>query len=549
MLRKVSLLIFFLTALSAPAQADWFSGSADLQKLLSSPEVTVGDYELSKDELLTFYTARNFRAAWDFNGSSNSETFSAFLTSISQLIDYHGLQREDYALELMQKLVSLPDNDSKASLELLVTDTLIKLSHDLHGDSIDLTDLYPGWNFKRSPLDVPTSLNAAISGGSLNEYIESITPKNPAYRQLAEDLRIYRGIASKGGWKKIEPGSPLKPGDHGVRITELRERLAAEGYSEAASQDESASSFYDETLKKAVMRYQSQNGLASDGSIGPRALDALNTPLSVRLDQIMANMERWRHMPEDFPPGRYALVNIPDQSIVFFEDGKAIYHGLVIVGRVDRKTPFIQSTIRSMIFNPIWHVPSKIARKDILPKLKSDPHYLEKLGFVISGSADDPHGANIDWKSITEREFDFRLRQSPGDLNSLGRLKFDFDNDFAVYMHGTPHQELFKKNERALSSGCVRLHDPEKVAEILLASNKGGPWDIPHIEDTINSNKTHWVGFPNPLPLYIVYWSVFQDANDQINFRNDIYDYDSFLMQNMRSDDGQEGSQKGTLSQ
>jgi len=312
----------------------------------------------------------------------------------------------------------------------------------------------------------------------------------------------------------------------------LRARLMAEGYLPA--QSHARSDIFDAALQKAVKAYQIRNGLDIDGNLGQKTLISMNISIDKRIDQITANMERWRHMPEDFPPERYTLVNIPDAKIDIFEKGISIYHGPVIVGRVDRKTPFIQSIIRSMIINPAWHVPVKIARKDILPKLRQDPHYLEKLGFVIKGSTDDPHGENIDWKSIDESTFAFKLRQSPGDMNSLGRLKFDFDNDFAVYMHGTPHQELFKKNVRDLSSGCVRLNDPQQVAAILLASN-AEPWDVERIDEEIESNKTKWIPLAKPIPIDIVYWTVFADEKGRINFRSDIYDYDQFLVQNMQN--------------
>jgi murein L,D-transpeptidase YcbB/YkuD len=287
---------------------------------------------------------------------------------------------------------------------------------------------------------------------------------------------------------------------------------------------------FDEDLAKAVIQYQIRNGLQPDGHIGEKTLDALNTPIASRIEQIRANMERWRHMPEDFPPDRYALVNMADATIQIVEDSKEIYRGLVVIGKIDRKTPFIQSRVRSMIVNPSWHVPTKIAQKDILPKLRKDPHYLEKLGFVIKGNESDPYGEKIDWKKIPEREFNFSLRQAPGDQNSLGHLKFDFDNDFAVYMHGTPHQDLFDKAQRNFSSGCIRLQEPDDIGEILL-SGTPGHWDADKIEKEIDGGKTRWVAIKNPMPLYVLYWSVFFDPESgAINFRKDVYDYDQILI-------------------
>ncbi len=533
---KIILVVVFWLAIATPAYADAFSGNGDLQAILAMPELSVDGYELSKDELNSFYVLRGYHPVWDFSGHANSEAFAAFLDSITHLIDYHGLERDDYPIDMMRQLAGASDSESKTKLELMVSDTLLHLAHDLHGDYIDLAKLYPGWNFQRADTDIAAGLSAAITAGNLNDYMESLTPKNLAYKQLAQALQNYRGFAAVGEWPKIDPGPALHPNDNNPRVGELRLRLAAEGYLPPMTLLPEQANQFDDDLRKAVLAYQVRNGLETDGNVGAKAFEALNVPLAARIDQIRANMERWRHMPDDFPPDHYVLVNIPDASVIIVEDGKIIYHGHVIVGRVDRKTPFINSVIKSMIVNPSWHVPIKIARKDILPKLRKDPHYMEKLGIVIVGESDDPYGADIDWRSMRERDFDFKLRQEPGDQNSLGRLKFDFANDFAVYMHGTPHQELFKKFERTLSSGCVRLEEPEQVAQVFLSHNKGD-WDIAKIEDAINSGKTRWIGLTQPMPIFIVYWSVFTDDSGAVNFRKDVYDYDRILMQDLKGEE------------
>jgi L,D-transpeptidase YcbB len=533
-LHKYFLVLLFGVCLTSPSWAAIFSTDVpDLQKALSVPTLTIEGYELSKDELNSFYAVRHYKPAWNLIWQNDQAAFAAFIDSVEKLINYHGLQREDYAIALMQKLALGSDSDTHEKLEFFVTDTVIRLAHDLHGDTIDLAELYPGWTYHRNELDIPLAVATAVESNQLKELIDRLTPQDPAYRDLAVALQTYNGMMTKNPWSMIDPGPTLRPNDKGLRVEQLRQRLMAENYLPPSLTSDQSNQIFDETLHQAVLVYQSRNGLDPDGNLGPKTLEALNIPLHTRLDQIKANMERWRHIPDAFPPSRYALVNIPDFSLTIYTAGKPLYHGPVIIGQVVRKTPFIQSAIRSMIVNPFWHVPSKIARKDILPKLKKDPHYLEKLGFVISGSKDDPHGDTIDWQSIHEREFDFHLRQAPGDMNSLGRLKFDFDNDFSVYMHGTPHQELFKKFERDLSSGCIRLRDPEQVAAIVLADNKD-PWDVKKIEEEIQTGKTRWVGLANPLPLSVLYWTVFQGDDGYINFRNDIYGYDRFLMETMR---------------
>ncbi len=533
----------FLAALIAlPAKASWaveWHAGEDLHTALGAGDeaktddtITVDNVDLDRQDLVDFYTARDFQPAWDFAGPANEAAFTAFLDSIQRTIDWHGLVREDYPLDEMRKLATADNSDSRTQLELLVTGTLLHLARDLHGDDIDLDTLYPGWNFHRDAVDIPAGLANAVAANAVNTFIDGLAPQSTTYQKLGQALQQYRDIQAKGAWPLIDAGRALHVKDHDKRVAQLRARLTAEGYLPASDMSAKQAALFDDDLHKALMDYQTRNGLNPDGNAGTRTIQTLNVPIATRIDQIRANMERWRHMPDKFPPDRYVMVNIPEATVRIAENGSVIYEGPVIVGQVERKTPFIDSEVRSMIVNPAWHVPSKIAREDILPKLRKDPHYLEKLGFTIKGSEKDPHGKNIDWNSVSDEEFDFHLRQDPGKLNSLGRLKFDFDNDFAVYMHGTPHQELFKKNERTLSSGCVRLRDPEKVAEILLAGNPGN-WDAQHIEDAIATKKTHWVGLKNPIPIFIVYWTVFADADQKIEFRDDAYSYDQFLMESL----------------
>jgi len=533
-MKRIARLILCLGLLSvAPALAAPQLGAETIKQSLAGPVISIGHYELDKDGLNEFYAARDYRPAWDLAGAENSSALSGFVASIDKTISYHGLEPTDYALDVMRQLASAGDEDSHLKLEFLVTDTLLRLAHNLHGDNIDLGELYVGWKFHRGEIDIPAVMQKAVAANDVNNVFEQLTPKQTAYRDLAHILEWYNGISLTGGWKPIAAGPGLKSTkDHGPRVLQLRARLAAEGYA-IKNPSPGQESVFDDGLSVALKTYQQRNGLDADGHLGPDTLMALNVPLTGRIEQIRSNMERWRHMPEDFPSPRGIIVNIADASVEILDNGKSIYRGIVIVGQVERKTPFIQSVVRSMIVNPSWHVPAKIARADILPKLRKDPHYLEKLGFVIRDNEDDPHGENIDWSNMADEEFNFRLRQQPGAMNSLGRIKFDFNNDYAVYMHGTPHQELFDKNRRTLSSGCVRLRDPEKVAEVVLTGTPG-VWDIPHIEAKIASKQTRWIGLAQPIPITILYWTVFTDESGAINFRNDVYDYDRFLMENLR---------------
>ncbi|NTU76427.1 MAG: L,D-transpeptidase family protein [Alphaproteobacteria bacterium] len=526
-MRITAFLALFLAGL--PAYAD-----DNLQEFLSQTGSSLEGHALDAGELNAFYSLRGYKPAWDTSPQGNRAALTAFVASIADFADYHGLATSSYPTTEMTKLIAANDEKDTLKLEVLITSWLLRLAHDMRGDRVNLAHLYPNWPFHRDSLDVAASLERAAQENRVSDFIASLAPSSPAYARLTQELKNYRELAQKGAWPHVAPGATLRPGDHDGRVPQLRARLEAEGYLSSASSPASESNRFDSALEEALIRYQTRNGLKPDGHVGSLTFEALNVPLTGRLDQILANLERWRHMPDSFP-ARYAVVNIADFSVKVIETDKPVYQGLVIVGRPDRKTPFMQSALRSMIFNPAWHVPVKIARKDILPKLRKDPNYLEKQGIVISGNSDDPHGALIDWHQVRESAFDFELRQAPGDLNSLGRLKFDFDNDFSVYMHGTPHQELFDKPVRTLSSGCVRLHDPDTFALLLLARNSGN-WTLEKIQAEIDKGKTRWLHFAEPLPLYFVYWTVFADAPDApLNFRDDVYDYDRFLMENLRN--------------
>ena len=519
------LFIFFLGLLSVLSPA-----YAETPPVVT--ETTFADDAASK-ELSGFYALRGKAAAWNLSDETSIQKAQAFVNSVEALIAYHGLEKSQYQLDNLRQLIAAPTDENKKKLEFAISQSLLHLAHDLHGDNHNLAALYPGWSFHRSAADIPALLNKAITQGTLETFFDKIAPQNPAYRNLTAALQIYREIESKGGWSNITLGAPLRPQDKNERVGQLRARLAAEGYlpSPTAEQND----VFDSELEHALISYQARNGLQADGHAGAKTQEALNVPIATRLNQIIANMERWRHMPDDFPPQRNTIINIPDFTITITEDGALIYQGIVVDGRIDRATPFISSKITNMMVNPSWHVPLKIARKDILPKLQKDSTYLEKQGIVIAGREEDPSGTTIDWKKVKPAKFSYLLRQNPSDMNSLGQLKFNFLNPFDVYMHGTPHQELFAKAERSFSSGCVRLEEPEAVAEILLMHNKDKEvWSKERIEAEIASEKTHLVMLAKPMPVYFVYWSVFAGSDGLINFRKDIYGYDDVLINKMK---------------
>ena len=294
----------------------------------------------------------------------------------------------------------------------------------------------------------------------------------------------------------------------------------------AAAEAVSDPQVFDDTLAAALRKFQASHGLDADGKVGPQTVAALNVSAADRLNSILLNMERFRQLSSSMG-ARYLYVNIAGMELFLVEQGKVTFHNRVIVGRIDRKTPLLQSVIKRIDFNPTWVVPAKIARIDMLNHLRQDPSYFRSHNVrVFDGWSADAHEINsesINWSQYGSGNMPFVLRQDPGPENALGPLKFDFANDYAVYIHGTPVQSLFSLGARALSSGCVRMEQPVEMAAYLLRNDPN--WPRSRIDDVVRKATTISAPVP-PLPVMLTYQTAWVDAEGTVQFRADIYGLD-----------------------
>ncbi|WP_046791633.1 L,D-transpeptidase [Tatumella morbirosei] len=296
---------------------------------------------------------------------------------------------------------------------------------------------------------------------------------------------------------------------------------------------------YSPELVDAVKRFQQWQGLAPDGVIGPRTREWLNVTPRMRAGLLALNMQRLRLLPDDMHNG--IMVNIPNFSMSFYEDGKTILRSRVIVGRPDRKTPLMRSALNNVVLNPPWNVPTSLVREDIVPKAKSDPSYLEKHGFTLfSGWSADSVVVNpetINWTMVNPATFPYRIRQSPGPQNALGRYKFNMPSSDAIYLHDTPNHMLFQRDIRALSSGCVRINKASELAGLLL-QNVG--WDGSRISGALQQGDTRFVSIRHRIPVNLYYLTAWVADDGKPQFRTDIYNYDN-LARNGQSSVGNAG--------
>lgn len=350
---------------------------------------------------------------------------------------------------------------------------------------------------------------------------QDTTVLNPQYYLLQKAMWHYQEILAKGGWDSIPEDINLeKIGINAVSIP-LKNRLGAEGY----LLNKNTLTMGD--LKESLKLFQANNGLAVTGNLDSFTINTLNISPQQRIDQLKINSERW--MAEPCSMGKYYLfVNVADFSMKVVKNDTVRLQMKIIVGRPYRPTPVFHARLTHLIFNPTWNIPPTILKNDILPAVKKNRSYLRKKHIrvfrTVNGVRREVSINSINWKRISAENFPYELIEDPGPNNPLGVVKFMFPNSHNVYMHDTPTKELFKETELTFSSGCIRLSKALDLANYLLKNAKG--WDEERIKKTVKKGKTIAVLMPEPIEVYIEYFTAWVNEHDILQFRKDIYNKD-----------------------
>jgi murein L,D-transpeptidase YcbB/YkuD len=488
------------------------------------------------DSLLRFYERRSFRPVWLCEEGPLPHT-EAFVQVISQA-EREGLRAASYHRASIEQLMaeqrlahSQPWSQqlrSQVDLELLLTDAFFMYGSQMLSGQTDPRTLHEVWFANGSEIDLETRLQQAVEANHVVELLQSLRPTHVGYLELQKALVSYRDIAARGGWPVIPNGPTLQRGDRGPRVMALRTRLRLTADLDRASAP--VDDVFDTALEQGLQRFQERHGLNADGVVGTSTLTALNVPAEARVRQIELNMERWRWLPHELGD-RYILVNVANFALDVIEHGQSVLAMRVIIGKPERRTPFFSADMTYLVLSPHWYVPPTIAIQDKLPLIRRDPGYVARQNFKLF--RDGESGAtrvdplSIDWSAVSARNFPYRLRQDPGPRNALGRVKFIFPNSYHVYLHDTPSRELFAKTERAFSSGCIRLEKPIELAEYLLRNDPR--WSRQKILATIARGAEQVVHLPTTVPVHLLYWTAWVDAQGRINFRKDIYERDKVL--------------------
>lgn len=422
--------------------------------------------------------------------------------AVLRAADLQGLQPKSYVPDGVAD-----DGVLTAAQQTALAAGLVRYAHDVHVGRMDPGAFPELWAVRPADYDPSADLVKALGEERLQAWLDSLPPRYSGYAALKRGLARYRDIATKGAWKPVPAGKPLKLGDKDPRADALRARLAAEDALVPV-----AGAGFDKPLQEAVQRAQRRFGLNPDGVAGREVLAYLNQPIGQRILQITANMERWRWLPSAMPATR-VQVNSGAAIVTLFRDDKPVLSMKAVSGRPGDETPMLMSTIHSVVINPPWNVPTGIAQKELWPKEKANPGYLARNGYrIIPVEGGQP-----------------RLQQASGDDSALGRFKFDFDNPFAVYLHDTPSKGGFDRFSRQVSHGCVRLEKPRQLAEALLAGD--AKWTPEAIDTQLEGDKTVRAPLSAKVPVFIFYWTAFAGADGLMQFRADPYDWDRDLLQ------------------
>lgn len=488
------------------------------QSLLFDSIILTGE---SKDVKI-FYKNNSFKTVWVQEQNRND-----LIQSISDLAS-DGISPNHYALDSLknyqQHYAQLTDLE-KTKADLLFTQTFFKMASHLYNGVLNPKELYNDWELPTKPIHLPATLHLTLQHNAVPIAFDSIRPRHPIYGQLKEALSSLKS-------KPDAPETPFKT-DHKIKLNDrfpevitLKEKLI---YWEDLAPLDSMTPLFDDTTVAALKHFQLRNGLDETGLLDSKTIEALNKTKLDQMQKIVVNLERWRWFPRNLG-AHYVLINLPAYRLVAITDGDTIQKHKVIVGTPARKTPILSSEFSGLVINPTWTVPPTILKQDLVPAASKNRGYFASRGFTIY----DSKGA-----VVTPEEWDpqqasrYRYVQKPGDTNSLGRIKFDFKNNHMVYLHDTNNKNNFNKEDRGLSSGCVRVEDPFELADYILLTENSS-YTLKQINTWLQTEKTQHIPLQKKVQIHQLYWTAWKDTKG-IQFRNDIYKLDAPLYEKLIS--------------
>ena len=468
--------------------------------------------------ILDFYTENDYGLIWFGNNAVASQRRAELINSLKSA-SFHGLPEKKYRVNTLVGKLSTSDSLFEVGLlEGLFMIAFIEYASDLDTgvlipSEVD-TDIVRQVKFR----DPDFYIQGLLSRNPY-DYFRSLGPQSSEYARLLLEHQKLLEIVRKGGWSNIAIDRILRFGDSGDDVVTVRNRLFDQGYMST-----SISTKFDKKLLKAVQNYQSDHGLIPDGIVGEGTILELNITAEQRLSSIIVALERERWLGDTLGQ-RHIWVNLADFKAKIIEDQAVVFETRTVLGVNDEsmRSPEFSDKMEYMVVNPTWHIPVSIAKNEYLPELKKDPEALPFLKlFDSSGSLVDRD--SIDFSILGKNYFPYEMKQLPSTTNALGLVKFMFPNPHSIYLHDTPAKDLFMKEVRDFSHGCIRLHEPFDFAYTLLEQQTDDPQN--EFQNALDSGEETIILLSKSVPVHITYRTAFTKAGGGIEFRRDIYGRD-----------------------
>jgi len=527
--------VLILSSMAVPARAAPADQSGDALRSI----VTTGhladlrwpDFPDYRDDVQAFYDAGGYQLAWTKGGQPTSQARTVIDTL--RRADDRGLNAEDYdASRWDQRLSQLNQPDAAARFDVALTVCVMRYLSDLHLGRVNPKKLKFAINEKTYRSDLVQFIRThLVNGQSIGSDLELVEPQYPGYQRTKAVLQQYLELAQHGDGPAVPaPKKSLDPGSHFEGIAQLTQRLALLGDLPAGA-SVPPGDVYQAPLVEAVKRFQARHGLMADGRLGAQTVKELNTPLSARIEQLRLTLERWRWLPHEFPQPPL-VVNIPEFRLRAFDaNHQTVLSMNVIVGKALRhETPVFQKDMQYVVFRPYWNVPQSIQRSEIVPAIQRNRNYVADKNYevtthngqvVTSGAIDDEVLEQL-------RTGKLAVRQKPGPTNALGLVKLIFPNEYNVYLHSTPSQQLFSRSRRDFSHGCIRVEKPDELSAWALRDLP--EWNLEKVRAAMQQGKDNQqVNLPKPIPVLILYGTAVINDYGAVHFYDDIYGHDADL--------------------
>ena len=479
----------------------------------------------SGDEMITaFYRARDFEPIWTGADAAAIARRGALLQALERAHN-HALPTARYDANALRETFRAASHPHTRGLaDVSATQAFLQYARDVHSGVLDPDDVVGDivhTLLRRDPLDLLTDFLES----NPRDFIAALPPRHPEYTRIMRTRLEMLSLAESGGYGPTVRADRLVPGDSGPNVVALRNRLLAMGFL-----GRSVTATYDASIQQAVMAFQGANGIDPSGLADTTTLRAINRTVEDHLGELALALERQRWLNVD-RGDRHIFVNITDFHTRVIDDGQVTFITRSVVGADERgrRTPEFSDMMEHMVINPSWYVPRSIARRSYIPRiLAGRGTYME-----VSRGGRVVNPANVDWSRYSVNNFPFSLRQRPGPRNALGQVKFMFPNPWNIYLHDTPERDLFNREVRTYSSGCVRLQDPFDFAYHLLAVQEDDPES--YFDTILNTRRETRVDLDEHVPVHITYWTAWVSPDGRLNLRNDIYGRNAALIRALQA--------------